>query len=146
MVVSGGLLVQVGVHFFHLVHHFHVLGHGGLAFGLGFLDHFRIHLGEFVGLTTDGVLQVGSGVTDLAGVLQMGVGMDGLGSGSGAEHLGHTGQTFLVGSLGIGEVFAIGLGFAGESSHQIFKSLAHHGSPWKVYVQKNLAKSGTIPV
>ena len=138
VVVSGSLLVQVGVHFFHLVHHVHVLGHGGLAFGFGFLDHFRIHLGEFVGLTTDGVLQVGGGVADLAGVLQMGVGVDGFGGGSGAEHLGHTGQAFLVGSLGVGEVFAVGLGFTGESSHQVFESLAHCGSPWGVYVQKSV--------
>ena len=60
------------------------------------------------------------------------------GGGSGAEHLGHTGQAFLVGSLGVGEVFAVGLGFTGESSHQVFESLAHCGSPWGVYVQKNV--------
>ena len=60
------------------------------------------------------------------------------GGGSGAEHLGHTGQAFLVGSLGVGEVFAVGLGFTGESSHQVFESLAHCGSPWGVYVQKSL--------
>ena len=60
------------------------------------------------------------------------------GGGSGAEHLGHTGQAFLVGSLGVGEVFAVGLGFTGESSHQVFESLAHCGSPWGVYVQKSV--------
>ena len=55
----------------------------------------------------------------------MGVSMNGFGLGGGAEQLGYLGQTFLIGLFGIGEVFAIGLGFTGKRGHQIFQSLAH---------------------
>ena len=95
------------------------------AFGLGVLDHFGVHLGEFVGLAFQGGLQIGGRVADLAGVFQVRVRMDGLSGGGGAEQLGDLRHAFLVGHLGESEVFTIGLGLACKGGHQIFLGLAH---------------------
>ena len=113
------------MHFFHLVGEFKILGNGGLAFGLGVLDHFGIHLGEFVGFTFQSGLQIGGRVADLARVLEMRVGVNGFSGGGGAEQLGDLRQAFLVGHLGESKIFAVGLGLTGESGHQIFLGLAH---------------------
>ena len=113
------------MHFFHAVHKVEVLGNGSLAFGFGVLDHLGVHLGELVGFTFNGGLEVSRGVADLAGITQVSVGVDGFGGGSGAEKLGHLGQAFLVGHLGEGKVFTVGLGFTGKGRHEIFLSLVH---------------------
>ena len=54
----------------------------------------------------------------------------GFGFGGGAEQFGNLRHPFLVGLLGESEVLAVGLGFSGESVHQILVGLAHGKSPF----------------
>jgi hypothetical protein len=55
----------------------------------------------------------------------MGVGVDGLGLGRGAEELGGLGKALLVRLLGKGKLFAVGLGFAGKGFFQVLLGLGH---------------------
>ena len=111
----------------------HVLGDILFAFGFHILNHFRIHLCELIGFTGNGILKIGGGVADFLRVAQMSMSMDGFSFGCGAEQLGNLGFAFLVGFLCVGEIFAVGLGFTGKSSHQMFNSLAHDVSLLKFF-------------
>jgi len=67
-----------------------------------------------VGFPGNGGFKVGLGVPDKPRAAKVGIGMNRFGGGGGAEKLGDLGQAFLVGLLGEGEIFAVGLGFAGK--------------------------------
>ena len=127
--VFQSLFVQVGVDFFHLVGKVKILGNRSLPFGLGLLDHGRIHIGEFVGFAFNGGLEVGHGVADFASVFQMGVCVHGFCGGCGAKQLGNLVQTFFIGSSGKSKVLTVGLGFTSKSGHKIFVGGAHWESP-----------------
>ena len=129
----NSLLVQVGMDFLNFVDIPHVLGDILFAFGFHILNHFRIHLCELIGFTGNGILKIGGGVADFLRVAQMSMSMDGFSFGCGAEKLGNLGFAFLVGFLCVGEIFAVGLGFTGKSSHQMFNSLAHDVSLLKFF-------------
>ena len=113
------------MNFFHLIGKVKILGNCSLTFGLGLLDHGGIHVGELVGFTFNGRLQVRHGVADFASIFQMGMGVHGFGSSGSAKKLGNLMQTFFIGSSGKSKIFAVGLRFTSKSGHKIFLGGAH---------------------
>jgi hypothetical protein len=138
--------VQGGVDLLGLVGETEVAQDGVLALGLGVLHHLRIHLLELVGLAGDGGLEVLLGGADALHQPQVGVGVDGLGGGGGAEQLGHARFAVGLGLVGKGEIFAVGLGFPGKGGLEVVHGLGHRSSPYGLVFIRLAGRSCTVAI
>ena len=107
-------LVQLGVDGFRF-HREPEHDPGAVTFGLGLLEHGRVHGGVFVRLTRDGRLEVvACGRHSLEG-LQVPFGMNALGFRRRPEQARDVGKTIQIRLLRERPVFLVGLALAGES-------------------------------
>ena len=87
---------------------------GAMGLSLGLFEHGRVHRRVLVGFARDGSFEILRSGADSGEALQMALGVDALGFGSSAEQARYVGKTFLLGFLGEGPVFLIGLALSGE--------------------------------